>query len=121
VGTFSYPITVRNPETGAGVQIEALVDTGATFSIIPEATLRSLGIAPTRAAAMQLADGSVVQVPLGHAEFQVNGEASITPCLFGQEGWPTLLGAVTMESLLLAPDPVNHRFTKVTGWLATGG
>jgi predicted aspartyl protease len=101
--------------------LKQLVDTGATFSIIPEATLVALGIAPSRSAQMQLADGSVIEVQIGNAEFQVNGEASITPCIFGQEGWPTLLAAVTMESLLLAPDHVTHSFTKVTGWLASGG
>jgi clan AA aspartic protease len=121
MGTFSYPITVRNPETGASVSVDALVDTGATFSIVPEVVLRGIGIGPSRDVEMELADHSIVQVQLGNAEIVVDGEATVGPCLFGQEGWPTLLGAVTMESLLLAPDPVHRRFTRVTGWLASGG
>lgn len=110
VGTFTYRISMRNPQTGQSVSLDALVDTGATFTTIPEPVLRQLGIQPVRTVEMELADGTVVPTPLGYAEIVVDGEAMLGTCVFGEPESPVLLGAATMESLLLAPDAVNERF-----------
>ncbi len=113
MGTFPYRITVRNPVTGQSAELDALVDTGATFTTIPSRILDRLGVQAVRTADAELADGSITTFPLGYAEVSVDGEPALSLCAFGAEGARALLGAITMESLLIAPDPVHRRFIKV--------
>ena len=47
MGTFSVEIAIGDVGGENFEEIEALVDTGATTTVIPGATLRRLGIAPT--------------------------------------------------------------------------
>lgn len=46
-----------------------------------------------------------------------NGRSLTTPCLIGAPGALPLLGAVTLEALGLAPDPVQRVLVPVTGLL----
>ena len=48
VATFSVAISVGDMRGEKFEEMEALVDTGATTTVIPGAALRRLGIAPTR-------------------------------------------------------------------------
>ena len=117
MGTFSYPITVRNPATGARIQLDALVDTGATFTVVPASSLRGLGIDPVRSVEAELANGSVMQLPLGYAEVQIDGQSAQVLCGFGPEDVQPLLGATTLELLLLAPDPVRKTLVPIRALL----
>ena len=48
MGTFSVEMMVGNPDSAARETVEALVDTGATFSVMPASLLHRLGIEATR-------------------------------------------------------------------------
>jgi predicted aspartyl protease len=47
----------------------------------------------------------------------VNGQAEIRLVVFGNEGEEPLLGADTLEGLLLSVDPVKHRLVPTPGLL----
>jgi predicted aspartyl protease len=113
VGTCAYPIAVRNPQTGQAVEVNALVNTGATFTALPASPLRGLNVVPVRTLGAELANGSIGQLPLGYVEGQINGHSAQVICSFGPEDIQPLLGATTRESLLLAADPVRKRFVSV--------
>ena len=93
-------------------EVDALVDTGATLTSAPSSLWRRLGVTPTRSGKFRLANGQ-------QAETQVRVEGSVTTTwvLFGDEGAPTLLGAMTLEGLLLGVDPFNRRLVPVEGLL----
>jgi len=58
---------------------------------------------------LRLADGRIVERPLGEVGIDIEGyTASATPVVFGDEG-VYLLGSVTLEQLGLAPDPIARR------------
>ena len=87
--------------------VELVVDTGATYTVLPRSLFERLGVLSIRS--MRLADGRTVERPLGKVGIEVKGRyASATPVVFGEEGI-YLLGSVTMEELGLAPDPVEKR------------
>ena len=66
---------------------------------------------------LRLADGRVVEKPVGEVGVEVEGyRATATPVVFGDEG-VYLLGAVTVEQLGLAPDPVEKRLKPVEALL----
>lgn len=117
MGLFSQPLTVTNSQTGASLSVDAVVDTGATFTSVPAAQLESIGLRPLRTVPVTLADGSSRELPAGQAEMTVEGQTAICPCLFGPEGSPPRLGATTLEILLLAVDPVRRALVPTQAYL----
>ncbi len=109
----------RDPRRSA--EVELLVDTGATYTVLPASLLEKLGVKPVRRVRLRLADGRVVEKPLGEVGIEIEGyRASATPVVFGDEGI-YLLGAVTMEQLGLAPDPIEKRLKPVEALLMRVG
>ena len=109
MGTFSHPIEVFSADGSRSITVDALVDTGSTYTCLPGAVLRELGIMPVRKVQAQLADGSVVDDELGEAKVRLQGVESTTIVIFAEEGAPALLGSYTLEGSLLAVDPVELR------------
>ena len=92
---------------GKKKRMRALVDTGATFSKVPGATLKKLRIKSAFSTKVQLGDGSVVSREVGYVTLKLNGRAAPVPVMFGNKGKVPLIGATTLEILGLAVDPVR--------------
>uniref|UniRef100_A0A7C1CDT8 Retroviral aspartyl protease n=1 Tax=Thermofilum adornatum TaxID=1365176 RepID=A0A7C1CDT8_9CREN len=118
MGVFKVNAWVWNPSAPEKkVLLELLVDTGATYTVLPESLLKSLGVKPFRVARLRLADNRIVEKSLGEVGIEVEGHrASATPVVFGEEE-VYLLGSVTMEQLGLAPDPISKRLKPVEALL----
>jgi len=118
MGVFKVNAWVWSPLTPEKkVLLELLVDTGATYTVLPESLLKSLGVKPYRVARLRLADNRIVEKSLGEIGIEVEGyRASATPVVFGKEE-VYLLGSVTMEQLGLAPDPIAKRLNPVEALL----
>src|SRR2546428_10493467 len=56
MGTFRYGMEVGRSDTGPFEQVEAVVDTGATFSQFPRSLLARLGVSPVEQREFTLAD-----------------------------------------------------------------
>ena len=108
MGTFSVSLQVGNPFTQQEETVEAIVDTGASDSVIPASLLRRLGIQPVRTARFRTASGERVEYEVGWALFSAEGERCLANVMFGPEENP-LMGATTLEQLYLAVDPVDQR------------
>ena len=113
MGKVVVPITVF-PQTGSrrGERLEALVDTGATLSMIPATALRRLGIRPTDRMAVRLADGRIVHRSVGEVKLKVNGHTLTSRVMFGKPHDATVLGLVVLESLGLTVDPSKGEIVK---------
>ena len=118
MGVFKVEASVwRVGEYDKRIRGELTVDAEATYTVIPEGALRDLGVEPIRAAKLRLADGRVVERPLGEVGVEIEEwRASATLVLFGP-GDISLLGSVTMEQLGLAPDPIAKRLKPVEAYL----
>jgi clan AA aspartic protease len=119
MGTFSIPARLANiqhPEQR--LTVDLLVDTGATWTMLPDEIVKQLGLTPTRQRAVTLANGQRVVYAAGQVAIQLNGEEVITLYLAGPSGCLALLGAVTLEEFGLAPDPVSKTLVPVAGLLA---
>ena len=93
-----------------------LVDTGATFSMIPKALARAVGIAPLRRrVTIELADGRRVKVEAGTALFGVAGREAPSTILIGDVVEP-ILGVETLEALGLMVDPRRQKLTPSRGY-----
>jgi aspartyl protease family protein len=115
MGTFSVTIDVGSPDRQTWHPVEALVDTGATFTWLPDSLLRQLGYAPEETKSFELGDGRVVDMEIGDVVVRIGGEVHTTVCAFATSGEKPAVGAVTLEQFLLAPDPVTQRLVPVMG------
>ncbi len=107
MGAFRVGITVSNREGTHSRDVEALVDTGAFFSLLPSVVLDELGITPTQTRTFNVADGRKLDMPIGEAMIAYNGVNVSTYVIFGPEESRPLLGAYTLEALALQVDPLK--------------
>lgn len=102
----------------AGTQfetVEAMVDTGATFTQVPAEALRRLGVEVAERVPVRLGDGRLSLDEVGDTCIRLAGKTFVTPVIFGQEGEPNLLGVIALERALLAVDPAGQRLVPVPG------
>ena len=109
MGIFNWRIRISTLDGRQTQEVEAMVDTGSTYTLLPSAMLWEIGIAPTRRASFEYGDGRVIEIDIGEARASINGESAVTPVVFGDDDASPLIGAVTLEELLLAVDPVGLR------------
>ena len=109
MGTFSVKIEIGPLDGARYAEIEALVNTGATATMIPASILRGLGIAPALSQTFEYADGSRVELDMGEASVKAEGRETPTWVIFGAEDGGALLGALTLRGLFMKVDPVNRR------------
>ena len=109
MGTFAAQIGVSDGNGGATQWVDALVDTGATFTVLPDSVLREqVGVHPEETMEFTLADGSKTQFPVGEARLSVEGRQATSRVVFGEED-QYLVGATTLQVLGLIPDTTNHK------------
>ena len=109
MGVFSSPLQIASMEGGEVLEIEATVDTGATYTMLPSGMLRRLGVESIGKAEFELADGRIVELEMGRVWITIDGASEVSLVIFGEDGTPPLLGAYTLEGLRLAADPVQRR------------
>ncbi len=117
MGTFSVPIRVGDLDGNRFVEMDALVDTGATYTSIPESTLHQLGIEVRDTYPFDLADDRTVDYSVGYASIRVEQRDIIAMVVFAEEGSPALLGATTLETARLAVNPVRQQLVSVNALL----
>ena len=117
VSTFFHPLTLLGDD-GQQVTLDALVDTGSTFTSVPQSILRELGVVPRRQVRLRPADGQSHLQELGHVNVELDGLEGPTFVVFGAEGSPPVIGALTLEGFLFGVDPVEQKLVPVIGWQA---
>ncbi|MFA0733026.1 MAG: hypothetical protein LKKZDAJK_001081 [Candidatus Fervidibacter sp.] len=120
MATFRYPVVLLSLDRAQRVTLEMLVDTGATYTWVPEPILRQLGYQPTFRQRLRLANGQIIERDGCEAIVEIDGNALTTIVLFGDPDSEPLLGAVTLEQFSLAPDPVSQRLIPVEALLMAG-
>ncbi len=115
MGTFSVGLEIGDSQGQVWETIQALVDTGSSYTWIPRRLLERLNVRPQFQREFETADGRVVERDLAVTMVRWDGETMPTLVVFGDNGDSVLLGAYTMEGFSLAPDPVNQRLIRVRG------
>ena len=109
MGTFSQTLRLDSIDGKRSVEMEVLVDTGASYTLVPAKLLKELEVEPFDTYTLELADGHPVEYDVGHAVATVGERTAPTLVLFGDDEVEPLLGAYTLEGLLLAVDPPSTR------------
>ena len=119
MGTFSVTVDVGSPDGSQFRPVEGLVDTGATYTVLPGSVLRELGVTPHRSSIFELADGSQHEWQMGRTWVKWQDKREMTLVVFGEDDRQPILGAVTLEEFLVAPDPIRKTLMPVPGLLMT--
>ncbi len=109
MGTFSQTLRLESLDGERSVEMEALVDTGAGYTLVPANLPAELGVEPIDTVRLALADGRPVAYPIGRAVATIDGRTENTLVAFGENDARPLLGAYTLEGLRLAVDPSGGR------------
>jgi len=117
VGTFRVPVEIGDPTGQRWESVEALVDTGASYTLVPRSILQRLGVSGSFRHPFDLADGRRMECEMAETRVRLNGQTRTTLVIFGEEEAVSLLGAYTLEGFGLAPDPVGRRLIPVPGML----
>lgn len=115
MGTTVVNLKVKNPQNPSKFyEGEFLVDSGATFTVVPTTILAKLGIKPQGRESFVLADGKIIARKVGNALYEYQGVERAAPVLFGQRGDSLLLGIFTLEALGMSLDPLKRKLYKAT-------
>jgi len=117
MGHFRVPIQVGRGGSERFALLDALVDTGATYTWVPRDVLEGLGVVPEEEWPFVLADGREVQYPVAWVQMKIGERARPTVVVFGEPGSEPILGVFALEGFRLAADPVNRRLISVPALL----
>ena len=97
------------PEQVRTLEMEGLVDTGATLLFIPEEVAAFLGLPKLRERPIKLADGRIRSFPVvGDLRIEILGRDMSTDAVVMPIGTTILIGQVVLETLDLVVDPKSR-------------
>jgi clan AA aspartic protease len=117
VGTFSVAIELGDPRGEHWEWVDAVVDTGSTYTWVPASLLQELGVSSDQKFPFELADGRDIEHDIAETRIRYASVERTTVVVFGNEGTQVLLGAYALEGLGLAVDPYNQRLISMRGLL----
>ena len=77
--------TVRGPD-GKEENLSFLVDSGATYSLLPAQVWESIGLAATREKSFTLADGTTIERRISECFMMLSQGETHTPVILGEPG-----------------------------------
>ena len=94
------------PDEVRTLEIEALVDTGATMLVLPADVCRKLGLTEVDRRRVRYADGRVREVPrVTNVGIEILGRDMVGSALVEAEGTTPLIGQLPLEELDLVVNP----------------
>ena len=109
--------TVTGP-TGSRT-VEFLVDSGATYSLVPFDVWTAIGLGSKRTASFALGDGSRIERNISECHIAFSMGEGHSPVILGEPGDAALLGVVTLENLGLVFNPFTRTLHPMRLLLAT--
>jgi clan AA aspartic protease len=98
---------VKGP-SGKQERVKFLVDSGATYTLLPKTVWQVIGVKPKRKMSFTLADGTSVERDISEAYILLPQGEGHTPVILGQKGDEALLGVITLEIMGLVLNPFDR-------------
>lgn len=99
------------------IRVKALVDTGATFTIIPRNIARKLDLRLTGEKVRVSTAKGYDELDLTHALIEINGRRRILPVLVSRYIDRVLIGVITLEAMQLYVNPLTRKLEEFTALL----
>lgn len=95
--------------TGEQATVRFLVDSGATYTLLPYRDWQAIDLSPKRSVTFTLADGTSVERQVSECHIALPQGEGHTPVILGEPGDEPLLGTVTLEILGLVLNPFTRK------------
>ncbi len=109
--------TVTGP-TGQSAYVRFLVDSGATYTLLPHSVWPALKLVPKRSITLTLADGTTISRHISECHIAFPEGEGHTPVILGEPDDEPLLGVVTLEELGLVLNPLTRTLQPLRALLA---
>lgn len=104
--------------TGKQAKVSFLVDSGATYTLVPAEECRLLELKPKRTVVFSLADGTPIERGVSECHISLPEGERHTPVILGEPGDEALLGAITLEEFGLVLNPFTRKLQPMRMMLA---
>ncbi len=104
MGHVWVTVKVGNEDGSRAVEARALVDAGATLTVLPRAIANELGLRVTGRSGVETGAG-VIEVDRSRALIEIGGRSEVVPVLISDIIDKVLIGVTTLEVLELEVDP----------------
>ena len=94
--------------SGKQETVKFLLDSGATYSLLPKKVWESIDLKPQRRMSFTLADGTSVDRSVSEVYIVLPQGQAHTPVILGEKDDQALLGVVTLEILGLVFNPFDR-------------
>ena len=101
-------IIISNMESTKAKEVEALADTGATLTVIPQKIAQELELGEFTREMVETGAGEI-ELQRSSARISIDGKESVQDVLVSDFIDRVLLGVVTLESLALSLDPLTGK------------
>ena len=107
--TLKEKVKISNPQDPSKFEeVELIIDTGATFSVVSKERLEKLGIKPIFKRKLKLASGEIIERDVGIVLFEIEGKGmGASEVIFGEKEDAEVLGLLTLEAMALSIDTVT--------------
>lgn len=108
---------VKGPK-GRTAAVRLLLDSGATYTVLPCDAWRKLGLKAKRSVEFTLADGTRIERQVSECHISLPQGEGHTPVILGERGDEPLLGVVTLEIMGLVLNPFTRELQPMRMLLA---
>ena len=90
------------------IDVDFLVDSGATYTLLPERVWKKLNIKPYKELKFTLADSTVISRQISEVWLEYGGRGRTVQVILGESKDEALLGTLTLEALGLMLNPFTR-------------
>jgi clan AA aspartic protease len=113
MGHIWVDVRIGSEDCSKITEVRALVDTGATLTIIPRSLAIDLGLRVTGKSRVETGVGAI-ELDRSRAYIEIMGRGDIIPVLISDIIDKVLIGVTTLEILELEVDPITRRLRERT-------
>ncbi len=117
MGHIEADVLIGDLEGKRAIRTRALVDTGATFTVIPESIVKELNLKLTGEKVRISTAKGYDELDLAHTLMEINGKRRIMPVLVSKYVDRVLLGVITLEAMQLRVNPLTEKLEEFTALL----
>ena len=119
MGHVEVDVKIGNLVGKEFTEVKVLVDTGATFTVIPESVAKELNLTLVGEKVKVSTAKGADEPELTHAIIEISGRRRIMPILVSKHIDRALLGVITLEAMQLRLNPLTEKLEEYAALLRT--
>ncbi len=111
-------VTAKIGKGKKAIEVDFIVDSGATYTLLPEKVWKKLNLKPYEELKFTLADSTVISRQISEVWLDYSGRGRTVQVILGEPNDEALLGSLTLEALGLVLNPFTRELLPMKLMLA---